>query len=77
MAAEWQVGRFNYERKIRGTQGIKSALSSNVKAQSYELVELNSDVLKKYRKLSNKKNELMKTWNVTQNQLVCAGVSTN
>ena len=74
MDAERRKGRINYELKIRGTRGLKSASSSNVKAQSYETVELNSDVLKEYRKLSSKTNELMKAWNETQNQLVYDGV---
>ena len=32
MAAERQVGRINYELKIRGSKGLKAASPSNVKA---------------------------------------------
>ena len=32
MAVERQVGRINYELKIRGSKGLKAASSSNVKA---------------------------------------------
>ena len=75
MAAERQVGRINYELKIRGSKGLKVASSSNVKAQSYELVELDSTILREHRKISNKTNELMKSWIDQQNQLTCAGVT--
>ena len=75
MAAERQVGRINYELKIRGSKGLKAASSSNVKAQSYDLVELDSTILREYRKMSDKMNELMKSWTDLQNQLTCAGVS--
>ena len=33
MAAEKQVGRINYELKVRGSKGLKAASSSNVKTQ--------------------------------------------
>ena len=75
MAAERQVGRINYELKIRGSKGLKAASSSKVKAQSYELVELDSTILREHKKISNKTNELMKSWVGQQNQLTCAGVT--
>ena len=75
MAAERQVGRINYELKIRGSKGLKAASSSKVKAQSYELVELDSTILREHKKISNKTNELMKSWVGQQNQLICAGVT--
>ena len=75
MAAERQVGRINYELKIRGCKGLKAASSSKVKAQSYELVELDSTILREHKKISNKTNELMKSWVGQQNQLTCAGVT--
>ena len=75
MTAERQVGRINYELKIRGSKGLKVASSSNVKAQSYELVEPDSTILREHRKISNKTNELMKSWVDQQNQLTCAGVT--
>ena len=75
MAAERQVGRINYELKIRGSKGLKAASSSKVKAQSYELVELDSTILREHKKMSNKTNELMKSWVGQQNQLTCAGVT--
>ena len=75
MAAERQVGRINYELKIRGSKGLKAASSSKVKAQSYELVELDSTILREHKKMSNKTNELTKSWVGQQNQLTCAGVT--
>ena len=75
MAAERQVGRINYELKIRGSKGLKAASSSKVKAQSYELVELDSTILREHKKISNKTKELMKSWVGQQNQLTCAGVT--
>ena len=75
MAAERQVGRINYELKIRGSKGLKAASSSKVKAQSYELVELDSTILREHKKISSKTNELMKSWVGQQNQLTCAGVT--
>ena len=75
MTAERQVGRINYELKIRGSKGLKAASSSKVKAQSYELVELDSTILREHKKISNKTNELMKSWVGQQNQLTCAGVT--
>ena len=75
MAAERQVGRINYELKIRGSKGLKAASSSKVKAQSYELVELDSTILREHKKMSNKTNKLMKSWVGQQNQLTCAGVT--
>ena len=75
MAAERQVGRINYELKIRGSKGLKAASSSKVKAQSYELVELDSTILREHKKMSNKTNELMKSWVGQKNQLTCAGVT--
>ena len=75
MAAERQVGRINYEMKIRGSKRLKAASSSNVKAQSYELVELDSTILREHRKISNKTNELMKSWVDQQNQLTYARVT--
>ena len=75
MAAERQVGRINYELKIRGSKGLKAASSSKVKAQSYEFVELDSTILREHKKISNKTNELMKSWVGQQNQLTCAGVT--
>ena len=62
MAAERQVGHINYELKIRGSKGLKAASLSNVKSQSYELVELDSTILRDLRKILNKVNELMKYW---------------
>ena len=62
MAAERQVGHINYELKIRGSKGLKAASLSNVKSQSYELVELDSTILRELRKILNKVNELMKYW---------------
>ena len=61
-AAERQVGHINYELKIRGSKGLKAASLSNVKSQSYELVELDSTILRELRKILNKVNELMKYW---------------
>ena len=77
MAAERQVGRINYELKIRGNQGLDSASSSNVKAQSFDLVKLNSDLIKEYRywKVSMKTNILMKSWNESQCKLLLDGIS--
>ena len=75
MAAERQVGHINYEPKIRGSKGLKAASSSNVKAQSYELIELDSPILREHRKISNKTNDLMKSWDDQQNQLTCTGVT--
>ena len=62
MAAERQVGHINYELKIRRSKGLKAASLSNVKSQSYELVELDSTILRELRKILNKVNELMKYW---------------
>ena len=62
MAVERWVGRINCELKIRGSKGLKAGSSSNVKAQSYELVELDSTILRELRKILNKVNELMKYW---------------
>ena len=75
MAAERQVGHINYELKIRGSKGLKAASSSNVRGQSYELIELDSPILREHRKISNKTNELMKSWDNQQNQLTCTGVT--
>ena len=50
-----------YEPKIGETPGLKSAsLLSNEKAQNFDLVDLNSDVFTKYRKLPNNINKLLK-----------------
>ena len=75
MAAERQVGGTNYELKIRRSKGLKVASSSNVKAQSYELVKLASTIHREHRKISNKTNELMKSWVDQQNQLTYARVT--
>ena len=75
MAAERQVGHINYELKIRGSKGLKAASLSNVKAQSYELVELDSTILRELRKISKKVNELMKYWVDQLNQLTYARVT--
>ena len=75
MAAERQVGRINYDVKIRGSKGLKATSSSKAKAQSYELVQLDSTILREHKKISNKTNELMKSWVGQQNQLTCAGVT--
>ena len=75
MAVERQIGRINYELKIRGSMGLKAASLSNVKAQNYELVELDSTILIEHKKISNKTNELMESWVDQQNQLTCTRVT--
>ena len=67
MAAERQVGHINYELKTRGSKGLEAASSSNEKAQSYGFVELDSAILREHRKISNKTNELIKSWVDQQN----------
>ena len=54
---------------------MKAASSSNVKAQSYELVKLALTIHREHRKISNKTNELMKSWVDQQNQLTYARVT--
>ena len=46
-----------------------------MKAQSYELLELDSTILREHRKISRETNELTKSWVEQQNQLTCARVS--
>ena len=54
---------------------MKAGSSSNVKAQSHELVELDSTILREYRKISNKTNEFMKSWVDQRKQLTCPEVT--
>ena len=66
ISAEKQLKCINHKLKIRTTEGLKHSWASlNVKAQSYELAELDYNISNEYRKLANKKNLLMKTWNET------------
>ena len=46
-----------------------------MKAQSHELVELDSTILREYGEISNKTNEFMKSWVDQRNQLTCPGVT--
>ena len=55
MAAEKQVGCINYELKVRGSKGLKAASSSNVKTQSYELIELDSTILREQKNIKQNK----------------------
>lgn len=69
------MGHINYKPRIKGTKGLNSASSSNIKAQSNELVELDLNILRDYKKISDKTNELIEAWSERQNQFICAGVS--
>ena len=80
MAVERWVGRINCELKIRGSKGLKAGSSSNVKAQSHELVELDSTILREYRNLGSTietnspapelPRKRLKTWRLTNAGIV-------
>ena len=59
----------------KSEEKIPQKNSSNMKAQSYELLELDSTILRELRKISRETNELTKSWVEQQNQLTCARVS--
>jgi len=76
MAAERQVNCINYKIKIRGSKGFECASSSNVKAQSSDLVGFNSDVLKTIERYLLKQMILLRAGrSLKQNQLVREGIS--